>query len=143
MTMVNNNTILNVEGGRNSQSLPPPLAHQYTRQNCQVSIRCSPCSSIDIDCIHLFSKSSSFFSSFMYDSESFVETDWMNSLPGFLKIFSDLHLVFDAYPVFKPSLFLTGRQRECCMIISGADAAAMLEGPEFSLSSWCRHVVQG
>lgn len=75
MTMVNNNTILNVEGGRNSQSLPPPLAHQYTRQNCQVSIRCSPCSSIDIDCIHLFSKSSSFFSSFMYDSESFVETE--------------------------------------------------------------------
>lgn len=78
----------------------------------------------------------------MYDSESFVETDFMNSLPGFLKIFNDLHLVLDAYPVFKPSLFLTGRQSECC-IISGADAAAMLEGPKSSLSSWCRHVVQG
>lgn len=50
--------------------------HQYTRQACQVNIRCSsPPSSIDIDCIHLFSKSSSFFSSFMYDSESFVETE--------------------------------------------------------------------
>lgn len=76
--------------------------HQYTRQACQVNIRCSsPPSSIDIDCIHLFSKSSSFFSSFMYDSESFVETDCMNSLPGFLKIFSDLHLVLDTYPGFK------------------------------------------
>ena len=27
--------------------------------------------------------------------------DCMNSLPGFLKIFDDLHLVLDAYPVFK------------------------------------------
>lgn len=27
--------------------------------------------------------------------------DCMNSLPGFLKIFSNLHLVLDAYPVFK------------------------------------------
>ena len=27
--------------------------------------------------------------------------DFMNSLPGFLKIFNDLHLVLDAYPVFK------------------------------------------
>lgn len=79
----------------------------------------------------------------MYDSESFVETDCMNSLLGFLKIFSDLHLVLDTYPVFKPSLFLTGRQRECCRIISGARATAVLEGPESTLSSWCRHVVQG
>lgn len=60
-----------------SQPSPRPLAHhQYARRDCQVHIRCSsPRSSIDINCIHLFSKSSSFFSSFMYDSESFVETE--------------------------------------------------------------------
>ena len=67
-------SVLNVERGHNSQSLPPPLAHhQYS--GCQVNIRCSPCSSMDIYYIHLFSKSSSFFSSFMYDSESFAETE--------------------------------------------------------------------
>lgn len=72
-----NSTLLNVERGHIHIPLPWPLAHhQYTRQDCQVNIRCSsPRSSIDIDCIHLFSKSSSFFSSFMYDSESFVETE--------------------------------------------------------------------
>lgn len=138
--MVYNNTILNGERGHNLQPLPLPLAFQYTRQGHQVDIRCSPCSSIDIDCIHLLSDSS-FFSSFMYDSKSFAETDCMNSLPVFLKILSGLYLVLDTYPVFSPPLFLTGRQRECCFAAAGA--AAVSEGPESSLSSWCRHVVQG
>lgn len=74
--MMNNNTILNVERGHNSQLPLLPLAHhQSTRQDCQVNIKCSsPRSSIEIDCIHLSSKSS-FFPSLMYDSESFVETE--------------------------------------------------------------------
>lgn len=78
--MTNNNTILNVERGHNSQLPLLPLAHhQSTGQDCQVNIKCSPHSSIEIDCIHLFSKSS-FFSSLMYDSESFVETEDKKSL---------------------------------------------------------------
>lgn len=98
--VVTNNTVLNAVRRHNSQSFPE-LWRIINTRDCQVNITCSPCSSIDINCIHLFSKSSSFFSSFTCDSESFAGTDCMNSLPGFLKIFSDLDLVFDAYPNLK------------------------------------------
>lgn len=77
-TFLNKPKLLNdlmVNNSINSQPLPLPLAHfQYIRQDCQVNIRCSPCSSIDIDCIHLLRKSS-FISSLVYDSKSFVETE--------------------------------------------------------------------
>lgn len=72
--VVTNNTVLNAVRRHNSQSFPE-LWRIINTRDCQVNITCSPCSSIDINCIHLFSKSSSFFSSFTCDSESFAGTE--------------------------------------------------------------------